>query len=412
MSSTSHSEQVSSTAATTTRPKRRTWVKATASVVVLAAVAGSLVAWRASAAKKDDGKKPTAEKVFEFSANDMARLEARQIGKVIPVSGSMRPVLFATVKSKQAAEVASVQVKEGEHVKAGQLLLVLDTRDLKARVDSAQAALAEAKARLSLANKNQDTNAQLLAKNFISQNAVDTTQNAVDVAQANVNNTQAQLDIAKRALEDTQVRAPFAGIVAKRMINPGEKVSPDTPLMQVVDLAQMEIETQVPVAEIPLIKLGQEISFKVDGFDGRAFNGQVGRINPAAEPGTRSISVFVTLPNADLALKGGMFAAGKVLIAGTAPVNALPAQAVREEGGQSFVYTLKDGQLDRKPVSLGRKNGDSDYVEIREGLAPGTQVVAVKADGLKQGAKAVLKVAQAAASSPAPNASNTPKTDS
>ncbi len=404
--------QLVSTSATDTPPARRpTWVKATVSVVVLAAATGSLLTWRASAAKKDD-KKPAAEKVFEFSANDMARLEARQIGKVIPVSGSMRPVLFATVKSKQAAEVASVQVKEGEHVKAGQLLVTLDTGDLKARVDSQMAAVAEAKARLSLAGKNQDTNAQLLAKNFISQNAVDTTQNAVDVAQANVNAAQAQLAIVKRALDDAQVRAPFAGIVAKRMINPGEKVSPDTPLMQVVDLAQMEIETQVPVAEIPLIKLGQEISFKVDGFDGRSFNGQVGRINPAAEPGTRSISVFVTLPNADLALKGGMFASGKVVVAGTAPVNALPTVAVREEGGQSFVYTLKDGQLDRKPISLGRKNSDSDYVEIREGLAPGTQVVAVKADGLKQGAKAVLKVAQAAASSPTPNTSNTPKSDS
>ncbi len=393
-------------------PKKRKWMKATAAVVVIAAAAGSGVAWRASAAKKDDGKKPPAEKTFEFSANDMARMEARQIGKVIPVSGSMRPVLFATVKSKQAAEVASVQVKEGEHVKVGQLLLVLDTGDLKARVDSQMAALAEAKAKLTLATKNQDTNAQLLAKNFISQNAVDTTQNAVDVAQANVNAAQAQLAIARRALEDAQVRAPFAGIVAKRMINPGEKVSPDTPLMQVVDLAQMEIETQVPVAEIPLIKVGQEISFKVDGFDGRAFNGNVGRINPAAEPGTRSISVFVTLPNPDLALKGGMFAAGKVVIAGTAPVNALPMQAIREEGGQTFVYTVKDGQLDRKPVSLGRKNNDADYVEIREGLTPGTQVVAVKADGLKQGAKATLKVAQAASSSPAPNASTSAKTDS
>jgi RND family efflux transporter MFP subunit len=391
--------------------RRRTWVKATVSVVVLVAVAGSLTAWRASAAKKDE-KKPAAEKVFEFTASDMARLEARQIGKVIPVSGSMRPVLFATVKSKQAAEVATVLVKEGEQVHAGQVLLTLDTRDLKARVDSAQAALAEAKARLSLASKNQDTNAQLLAKNFISQNAVDTTQNAVDVAQANVNNSQAQLDIAKRALEDTQVHAPFAGIVAKRMINPGEKVSPDTPLMQVVDLAQMEIETQVPVSEIPLVKLGQEISFKVDGFEGRSFNGVVGRINPAAEPGTRSISVYVTLPNPDQALKGGMFANGKVVVAGTAPVNALPAMAVREEGGQTFVYTLKDGQLDRKPVSLGRKNSDSDYVEIRDGLPPGTQVVAVKAEGLKQGAKASLKVAQAAASSPTPNASTTAKTDS
>ena len=382
-----------------TTKKHPTWMKATASAVLIAAAIGSVVAWRASTAKKID-KKPDAEKVFEFAPSDLAQVQGRQIGRRIPVSGSMRPVTVATVKSKLAAEITQVHVKEGERVSAGQLLVTLDTGDLKARLDALLASVAEARARLSLATKNQDTNQQLLAKNFISQNAVDATQSGVDVAQANVKAAEAQAAIASRAVADARVRAPFSGIVAKRMVNGGEKVSPDSPLLQIVDLSQMEIEAPVPVAEIALIKLGQDISFKVDGFDDRAFNGKVGRINPVAEPGTRAISVFVTLPNADAALRGGMFATGKALITGGSAVNSLPGVAIHEEGGQSFVFTIKDGQLDRRPVSVGSKSGESEFVEILEGLSVGTEVVAVRTDGLKQGAKAFVKNATAPAAKP------------
>ncbi|MEI8326267.1 MAG: efflux RND transporter periplasmic adaptor subunit, partial [Betaproteobacteria bacterium] len=265
---------------------------------------------------------------------------------------------------------------------------------LRARLDAQLADVAQAQARLDLALKNQASNRQLLSQNFISQNAFDTAQNGVDVAQASLNAAQAQGVIARRALSDAQVRAPFAGIVAKRLVNAGEKVSPDVPLMQLVDLSNMELQAQVPVSEIPFLKLGQHLNLSVDGFEGRVFKGQIGRINPAAEAGTRAITVFVALANADGALKGGMFAKGSIAVAAGSAVNTLPAGAIQEEGGLSFVYTISDGKLERRPVLLGARSPDASLVEVREGPPAGSDVVAVKTEGLKHGAAASVKSAQ------------------
>ena len=374
------------------RPSARRWIKPLAGVLSVALAIGSLVAWRSGSAKKDDTK-PKAEKVFEFAAADLARLMPRDMGRMISVSGSVRPVVFATVKSKLSAEVARVHVQEGERVVAGQLLVTLDTADLRARLDAQLASLAEARARLNLADKTQETNQQLLLRNFISQNAVDTSRSGVDVGAANVKAAEAQVAIARRALDDAQVRAPFAGVVAKRMVNAGEKAAPDTALLQIVDLARMEIEALVPLSEIPMVRLGQGISFTVDGFDKRAFDGRVERISPAAESGSRSISVFVSLPNADGALKGGMLASGKLAIAARAAVNTVPSAALQEEGGQFFVFTVKDGLLDRRPVLVGSRSVEAGLVEITDGPPVGTDVVAVRAEGLKHGLKATLKSA-------------------
>jgi RND family efflux transporter MFP subunit len=159
----------------------------------------------------------------------------------------------------------------------------------------------------------------------------------------------------------------------------------------------------VPVAEIPGVKVGQEIAFNVDGFNNRTFKGQVERINPSAEAGSRSISVFVTLANADGALKGGMFASGRLAALSRGAVNAIPAVALREEGGQSFVFIVKDGKIDRKPVTPGTRNVDMGLVEIRDGLDEGATVVAVKMEGLKPGATALVK---GAPSTPAAGAAN------
>jgi RND family efflux transporter MFP subunit len=350
---------------------------------------GGAVAWRAIAAKKPD-KKDEA-KVFEFAPGDMAVLQPVRLGQVIPVSGSLKPLLQATVKAKVAAEVSRVLVQEGERVQSGQVLVALDTADLKARLDSQLASVAEAKARMDLARKTRESNQQLLAKGFISQNAFDSLQNSVEVAEANFRSAEAQATIARRALEDAQVRAPFSGIVAKRFVNTGDKVSPDAPVAQVVDLARMELETQVPVGEIPFVKVGHEISFKVDGFAERAFKGKVERINPSADAGSRSIAVFVTLPNADGSLRGGMFANGTLAVADKAPVNTLPLAAVAEEGGQSHVFTIRDGKLDRRPVKTGTRNVEQGLIEVREGLNPGERVVAIKAAGMKAGAEASVR---------------------
>ena len=369
---------------------RRRWLKTGIGALTVVLLAGSLVAYRVGTAKKEEPKKDEA-KVFEFTASDLAVLEARDLGNAIPVSGGLRPFTQAVVKAKVAAEVAKVHVLEGERVAAGQVLVSLDTADLKARADAQNATVAEMRARLDLAKKNEANNRALLAKNFISQNAFDAVSNSVEVAAANLKSAEAQAAIAQRALADAAIRAPFAGIVAKRMINVGEKLSPDMAVMQVVDLSRLELEATVPVAEIPSVKIGQEIAFSVDGFGDRKFQGKVERINPAAEAGSRSISVFVGIPNADQALKGGMFASGRLAATARTAVNAIPAVALREEGGQSFVFILERDKVARKPVTAGYRNTDIGMVEIKEGITPGTTVVAVRMEGLKPGATAIVK---------------------
>ncbi len=371
---------------------RRGWVKFTVAGLTLVLVAGSLIAWRASSAKKEE-KKPDADKIFEFAKNDIATVSAQNLGLVIPVSGSVRPVVQAMVKSKVAGEVSKVYVREGERVIAGQVLASIDTADLKARNDAQQAMVAETKAKLDLASKNEANNRTLLAKNFISQNAFDGVANSMQIAEANHQSTRAQAAITQRALADAQIRAPFAGIVAKRAVNLGEKITADAPIMSIVDLSRMELEAPVPVGDIPSVSLGQEISFKVDGFQSRVFKGKVERISPAAEAGSRSISIFVSLSNEDGALKGGMFANGTLAAVSRTAVTSLPISALIEEGGQTFVFALKDGAVERKPITVGAKSPERGLVEIRDGIALGTDVITVKADGLKHGSKALVKSA-------------------
>lgn len=396
----------SSSPATAAMGGRSGWVRLTVAALSAVLVLGSLVAWRATSAKKEE-KKSDADKVFELSASDVATLAPQNLGLVIPISGSVRPVLQAMVKSKVSGEVSRVYVREGERVTVGQVLASIDTSDLKARHDTQLAMVAESRAKLDLAKKNELNNRALLAKNFISQTAFDSVASGLEVSESNYKSMTAQAAITQRALADAEVRAPFTGIVAKRAVNVGEKITADAPVMHIVDLSRMELEAPVPVSDIPSVKVGQEIVFKVDGFNEREFKGKIERVNPTVETGSRSISIFVALPNSDGALKGGMFANGTLAATSRAAVNAVPLAALIAEGGQSFVYTLKDGKVERKPITPGNRSVELGLVEVRDGLPEGSQVITVKADGLKHGARVVVRAPGAA---PAVQPAANPKT--
>ncbi len=370
--------------------RHRGWTKYAVLAIAVALAAGSYFVMKGGNAAKKDEKKAD-DKIFELAAGDIAVLAPQNLGLAIPVSGSVRPVTQAMVKSKVSGEISQLHVREGERVSAGQVLVSIDTADLRARHESQQAMVAEAKARFDLAKKTEQNNRQLLAKNFISQTAFDSAISSLEVAESNYKAAVAQAAITQKALADAQVRAPFGGIVAKRAVNIGEKVSSDAPLIHVVDLSRMELEAPIPVSDIPSVKPGQEIAFKVDGFANREFKGKVERINPSAEAGSRSISIFVTLPNADGALKGGMFANGTLAATSLTAVPAVPVAAVIAEGGQSYVFAIENGKVERKPVTPGNRSAELGLVEIREGLNSGAQVLTVKADGLKHGSRVAIK---------------------
>jgi membrane fusion protein, multidrug efflux system len=366
-------------------------------VVAVAVVVGSLVGFRATQARKGEEKKPDTPVTLEFTPADLAVVEVRSLVRSIAFSGSLAPMVQTTVKSKVPGEVNRVMVREGETVAAGQVLAQIDTADLKARVDAQAAALEEAKARLSIADKNRANNQQLLRQKFISQNAYDTAQSTYEAAVAAVNSQEAQLRIASRAMDDAAVRAPFAGIVARRMAHAGEKVNVDSPLFSLVDLARMEIEAPAPAAEVPSIRTGQAASFRVDGFGERVFEGRVERINPVADAGSRAITLYISVANRDGALKGGMFAKGQIVLGEARPAPVVPASAIREESGQAFVYTLENGKIGRRAVQVGFTEPQLGLVEVQSGLEQGLNVVSARVTGLKAGAPAVLKPAVASA---------------
>ena len=366
---------------------KRRFLKPALIIAAVVLVAGSLVGLRVVQSKKEEPKEAKAP--LQFTPADIAVVEMRELQRTLSLSGSLSPVLQSTVRSKVPGEVQKVLVREGDRVTEGQVIATIDTADLKARLDAQAAALEESRAKETLARKNRENNQQLLRQNFISQNAFDTTVSNYDAAAAAAKSAEAQLRMAEKAMQDALVRAPFAGVVSRRMVNVGEKVTVDSQMFTVVDLAKMEIEAPAPAAEIPGVKVGQVAHMRVDGFGERVFEGRIERINPAAEQGSRAITLYVSVPNRDGALRGGMFAKGQLILDKSPAAAVVPATALREEAGQSYVFTIEDGKVARRPVTVGMR--EEGFVEIRSGLEKGVPVVRARITDLKPGVPAVLK---------------------
>ena len=381
---------------TVTAPKTFFRRPSTWAVLVLV-VAGSagLMAYRAdvtaTAQAATEAKKSDKPATLEFAASDVAVVNIQAIERTVAISGSLTPLTQSLVKSTVAGQVRQVMVREGQSVKVGDIVAEIDTVDLRARLDAAQADHEERRSRLTIAARNRDTNQALLKQNFISQNAYDQTQSTFQGSDAAVRWADAQVRMATKAINDAVVRSPIAGVVAKRMVNGGERITPDAPIVNIVDLTRLELEASIPASDVPSVVIGQTVRFRVDGFGERRFEGKVERINPVAEPGSRAIKLFVNVPNPDNSLKGGMFAEGVVALSQTVASPVIPYSAVFEEAGQSYVFSVEDGKLAKRAVSIGQKDEVSGLVAVKSGLNEGIAVVRIRMTGLKVGAPAMLK---------------------
>ena len=364
--------------------------------LVVLAVAGALggsVALRL-AKKNADGAGPDGQKTpvaLEFAPEDLTRVALKPLARWLPVSGALQPVNQATVKAKVSGDVRHIAVREGETVKAGQVLVRIDTADLEARLVEKIGALESARAQLAMAEKTRTSNQALLKQNFISQNAYDNSESSLSVTQGSVKSAEAQVQLARNALRDAIVTSPLAGIVAKRHVQPGEKVAFDSPLVTVVDLKDMELQAVVPAVDVPELVIGMPVDLAIDGFGERRFSGRIERINPATEAGTRAILVYVGIPNADRSLRGGMFATGRIALAADAPAPTLPQTAIRTEAGQTFVWSIDNGKLVRRIVVIGRRDDEAGRVEVKTPLPADLSILAARFDNLKDGAPALVK---------------------
>jgi len=343
---------------------------------------------------------PQPPETIEIAATDLGMAEIREVRRELPLTGQMRPVKSAFVRAKVAGEVLELRVREGETVKAGQVLARIDPAEYRARLDERLATLAANRATWENNERTRKNNEELLRKNFISQQAYDNTLANSTVALAQVKAAEANVALAQKSLDDAVVRAPWPGLVAERSAQVGDKAAVDMKLVTLVDLSRMEIEAGVPAGDIPSVSVGQAVAFRVEGFGDRAFNGRIARIAPQAAAGSRSIMVYIDLPNSDGTLKGGMFAKGLLTLSRSQSVLAVPITALREERGETAVYAVIDGRLARVAVKVGARNEEQAWAEVAGPIKAGTPVIRTNLGALAPGVK--VRTASAASAPAAP----------
>ena len=368
----------------------------TLKIVLLIGVAAALAVASLAAVrgKRPEHKPEAAAAVAEFLQDDLYIVEPRSLERVLPLTGSLAPLVEATVKAKVAGELVAVTVREGESVNKGQVLARIDLTEVQARVAARAADAQAARAQLVWAEKNRHQQQALLDKSFISQSAFDGIQSNYDVAVARLRAAEAELVVARKSMGDAVLVAPFSGVVSLRHAQPGERVALDARVVSIMDLSRLQLEAPVPPAAIGQVRIGQALNFHVEGFGEREFAGRIERINPAATAGSRSISVYAVIDNREGLLRGGMFAQGALTLSRVDGALAVPATAVREEIGQTFVYAIDNGLVKRKNVKVGAPDA-AGRVQVLEGLTAGDRIVRVNLGSLREGVAARLSGPQA-----------------
>jgi RND family efflux transporter MFP subunit len=211
---------------------------------------------------------------------------------------------------------------------------------------------------------------------------------------------QAQLATSRLGVREAMLAVPIGGIVGKRHVVPGEKVSAEQQIVTVVDLSTLELAGSVGTHEVSLLQAGQAAAVRVEGSTA-IVHGRIDRIAPSAEAGTRAIGVVVVLENKGERFRAGQYAQARVEIADPVERLTVPAGAVAQASGQDFVWTVEKGALVRRIVVTGRRDPVSGRIEVRSGLAADAHVLAVRFDNLKEGAPAKV-VAERGAGASAP----------
>ncbi len=353
-----------------------------------------------------DAKDKKPEVPLEFVAREVVQPTLARLPTVLEFSGPLVAPQTAILRAKAGGTLVELKVSEGSRVAAGQPIGRIDLADVTSRVAERYAMLESARAALLQAERTHTSNERLAQQSFISQIALENSRASMDTARANLQAAQASLETTRVAMRDAVISAPIAGIVAKRHVLPGEKVSPEQQVLTIVDIGTLELAGSIGTHEVGRLKPGLPVQVQVEGVPD-AVAGRIARIAPAAEPGTRSIGVTITLPNPKEVLRAGQYALARTTFADDTDRLTLPAAAVGNTAGQDHVWLIENGALARRAVTLGRRDAREGRVEVLQGVSPASVVLAARFDNLREGSKASVvasktaPVASAAASTPA-----------
>lgn len=326
---------------------------------------------------------------LQLNSSDLVTVQSESIRQTLALTGSLQALNQSRVSAQIDGTVDSVKVRPGDRVKAGQLVAVLDSRQLLLQRAERKAALDSAEVQLAYAAKRRAADLKLHQQQAISNNQWDLTDNNYQVAQAAVQLQRAQLALIQYSIEQSQIKAPINGIVAERLIEPGQRISVQTPLLTLVDLQSIDAVVDVPMTEIGAVAVGQTALLTVTGFD-EHWPAQVSRVNPVAQSGSRTVSVYLQLDNPQWRLKAGLYVQGDLLIAEQPNALVLPKTAIQQSASGPRVTLVRAGHLVYQPVRLGLFDARSDRQQILDGVKLGESVVVAASGHWPEGAAVVL----------------------
>ena len=322
----------------------------------------------------------------------LATVENRPFRGSIPFTGTLLAVNRAELKAEVSGRITRVVVQEGDKVAAGSLLCAQDEDELLLTVQAAQAQLAQTQVQAEQARRDNDRAQSLLEKRSVTKQSAQLAETNFNATMAMSRAAESNLGLAKSRLRKSRITAPFAGEVAKRLVQPGEVLAPGQSVFEVVDNRTLEIQADLPAEVLARIAKGMKASFHVNGFD-KPFEATLTQVSGSVQQDGRTLRVRLEIPNTDGRLKSGLFAEGEILVEAESNRPALPASVLTAVGRDATIFVVDNDIAMRKQILLsGQEQGGWRPVE---GIAVGTRVVALGRDLVTDGSK--VQVASAPA---------------
>ena len=389
------------------------WALVAVALLLLVGFIGRAVVARKQAAAAAAAP-ASAAPALELGSTDVVTARVQTLTRTLTISGGLKAATSAVVRAKVAAELKTLTVREGDAVKAGQVIGRLDTTEFDWRVKQAEHTAAAARTQLDIAKRTLDNNRALVAQGFISPTALEASVSGEAGAQSSYQAAVAATELARKSRADALLVAPISGIVSQRLVQPGERVAIDARIVEVVDLSRIELEAAVAPEDVGSVHVGQSARLSVDGLAEPAL-AKVARINPSTQAGTRAVMVYLAV-QPQPGLRQGLFARGSIALQQRDAL-VVPLSSVRVDQARPYVLAVESGRVVQRAVETGARgdamfNGRSENaVELTGGVAGGSTLLRGGTGAVRDGTSVRLALAgpaAAASAAPRPSGPNGP----
>ena len=338
----------------------------------------------AKTASSADAKTETAPAKLLIAPEDTMTMQANALASGPVVTGSVQPERKADLRAEVSTVVLQVLKENGDVVKRGDVLVRLDDTSIRDNLSSAEDNARSAALALDQAERTLQRLKTLRVSGMASVQALDDAEVRRNASQSELSASRARAASARQQLQRTLVRAPFDGVVSDRKVSNGDTASAGKELLKVIDPTSMRFEGRVSADKIGLVKLGQLVNFRINGYAGQEFHGKVRRVDPAANDVTRQVEVLVGFTDANQPRVSGLYAEGNIE-ADSVTALMLPEGALVKSGDKAYVWKIKGTSLNRADLVIGVRDVRTGNYEVRKGLAAGDIVMRHPNSGFQDG---------------------------